>query len=170
MSVLGWSGGDSSHWPNGAGVGFTIYKIFEGPCDLRHTKEALRVRKCPECKFTKALNQFRKGTQSGKCIQCHDEARQRDNRLMREAVISSLGRSCVCCGEIELVFLDIDHIDNDGARERRNTTQATWRLAFKEPERFQILCRNCNWAKHVLRFKGGCPHQRKGKDNHGTAG
>ncbi len=38
---------------------------------------------------------------------------------LRTQVINSYGGSCVCCGETELVFLSIDHINNDGDKHRK---------------------------------------------------
>jgi len=79
---------------------------------------------------------------------------------------------CACCGETELVFLTIDHINNDGADHRRAIGMRQGRYEPKEsaniggngfaywlkkndwPTGFQILCFNCNWAKS----HGGCPH------------
>jgi hypothetical protein len=90
------------------------------------------------------------------CHQCRREAARDRARATRQAVLNLLGGACACCGEAEYVFLDIDHVNDDGARERRRTASATWRIALVEPERFQVLCRNCNWAK----FQGGCPHSR----------
>lgn len=89
------------------------------------------------------------------CVQCRRERAAGERRALRQAVLDLLGGSCACCGESEYVFLDIDHINDDGAEERRRTKVATWRLALVEPTRFQVLCRNCNWAK----FQGGCPHR-----------
>lgn len=71
--------------------------------------------------------------------------------------------TCACCGETELVFLAIDHIDNNGAEHRRSLSPDAPRSVhvIRElarqgwPEGFQVLCSNCNWAKHVL---GACPH------------
>lgn len=111
------------------------------------------MKKCNTCKFMKDDSLFGKGVY--KCADCRKASQKEDRDLMRAAVLRTLGSSCVCCGETQQVFLDIDHINNDGAKDRRETSYSTWRMAFKEPERFQLLCRNCNWAKHL----GGCPHQ-----------
>jgi hypothetical protein len=113
--------------------------------------------KCPSCKFTKPVDAFPKRIKVSKCNDCIAKDRKKDRNDMRAAVLRTLGSTCVCCGEIEQVFLDIDHINNDGWKDRKETSYVTWRLAFKEPERFQLLCRNCNWAKHM----GGCPHQKR---------
>lgn len=112
------------------------------------------MRKCPGCRFQKADTEF---TSEGAvtCVQCRDTRRKEERRALRRAVLDILGGLCACCGETEYVFLDIDHVNDDGAAERRRTNVATWRLALVEPARFQVLCRNCNWAK----FQGGCPHR-----------
>ena len=85
-----------------------------------------------------------------------DRRRRRKRRL---EVLSAYGNHCVCCGETIKVFLDIDHINNDGATHRQKIGSGSygfyvWLKRYDYPEGFQILCRNCNWAK----AKGGCPH------------
>ncbi len=72
------------------------------------------------------------------------------------------GYKCACCGETELIFLSIDHINNDGAEHRKAIGNSTYKLYkwLKEndyPKGFQILCMNCNWGKK--RNKGVCPHK-----------
>jgi hypothetical protein len=108
------------------------------------------MRKCPECKFSKPDDEFPERGEN--CRQCRREQASLTRRFTREAVLRKLGGQCVCCGEREYVFLDLDHVNNDGSKDRK---KATWRLALREPHRFQILCRNCNWGK----YRGGCPHQ-----------
>jgi hypothetical protein len=83
---------------------------------------------------------------------------------LRRAVFEGYGNKCACCGESNSAFLQLDHVQNDGAAERRHLTginkrnTATYRKAVKEnfPDRYQLLCANCNWGK---RMNGGiCPH------------
>lgn len=69
---------------------------------------------------------------------------------------------CQCCGESEYKFLCIDHINNDGAKDRKdNETHASgyaFYLRLKNsgyPTNIQILCYNCNMAKGI---HGKCPH------------
>jgi hypothetical protein len=113
------------------------------------------VRKCPGCKFMKADSEFT-SEKAVTCVQCRRERAAGERRALRQAVLDLLGGRCACCGVSEYVFLDIDHINDDGAEDRRRAKGvATWRLALVEPQRFQVLCRNCNWAK----FQGGCPHR-----------
>lgn len=81
-------------------------------------------------------------------------------RQLREAAIAHYGGHCSCCGESRYEFLTIDHIENDGAEHRRTVVSSRsicfWLKQNGYPEGFQVLCWNCNTAKH---FHGGCPHQ-----------
>jgi len=68
---------------------------------------------------------------------------------------------CACCGVEGIVFLTLDHINNDGAQKRREHGSKGgvhyYRKLIREgfPEGYQTLCWNCNAAK----VYGACPHQ-----------
>lgn len=68
--------------------------------------------------------------------------------------------SCECCGETCIEFLSIDHINNDGAKHRKEVKSSVhiyrWLLKNKFPEGFRVLCINCNFA---LGHFGYCPHK-----------
>ena len=69
---------------------------------------------------------------------------------------------CNCCGEKEIQFLSIDHINNDGAKHKKTMEGSiiTWLIKNNFPSGFQILCFNCNFAKgHVEDHI--CPHQKQ---------
>lgn len=72
------------------------------------------------------------------------------------------GPKCRCCQESHIEFLEIDHVNGDGASHRKRTPGArsiyTWLRHMKYPPGFQVLCGNCNAAKY--RF-GECPHERE---------
>jgi 5-methylcytosine-specific restriction endonuclease McrA len=57
---------------------------------------------------------------------------------------------CKGCGIENLEVLTIDHIHEDGAAHRKEIGQSVqrWLIANKFPEGFQVLCWNCNNAKH----------------------
>lgn len=82
---------------------------------------------------------------------------------MRAEMILTFGSKCACCGESESLFLQLDHIHNDGHLERKKqrTTYVAWRrlkLNGWPKDRHQLLCANCNFGK---RMNGGiCPHVR----------
>lgn len=76
---------------------------------------------------------------------------------------------CVCCGEKEIDFLCLDHIDNNGAQERKRkkyglgTSFLKWLKVNNYPKnlRLQTMCFNCNMSK---RIQGGvCIHQLRNK-------
>lgn len=78
----------------------------------------------------------------------HDRYKKR--RLM---VINYYGGKCVCCGESIYEFLEIDHIDCGGTKQRiklkrRGTAIVEWIIHNGYPNYFQILCANCNRAKN----------------------
>jgi len=99
------------------------------------------------------------------------------NRLKtRQEYVDAYGGCCACCGEVELLFLTLDHVNGDGADHRRQyearvglgtnkrTSGFAQKMIIKElkdagwPQdgRFRILCWNCQWG---TRYPGGCPHQ-----------
>jgi hypothetical protein len=75
-------------------------------------------------------------------------------------VFAHYGRRCACCGETEQAFLTVDHINNDGAKHRRELGKGLalrgWIVKHNWPKIFQILCWNCNCAKWRV---GICPHE-----------
>jgi len=74
--------------------------------------------------------------------------------------IEAYGGKCKCCSEERMVFLCVDHINNDGnihrkkLKTRGGSQMYLWLIGNDFPEGFQVLCMNCNHAK---RF-GICPH------------
>ncbi len=78
----------------------------------------------------------------------------------KDLVFDFYGRICNCCGEIEQVFLTIDHVNNDGSEDRKMNYigHRLYQKIVTEnfPDKYQILCMNCNWAKRY----GECPHKK----------
>ena len=66
---------------------------------------------------------------------------------------------CACCGETEMSFLVLDHINNNGADERKkigNGNVFSWIIRNGFPSGYQVLCANCNTSK--LKNGGICIH------------
>lgn len=85
---------------------------------------------------------------------------RRYQQKLRKDVIERYGGRCICCGEVELVFLAIDHINGGGSKHRREVAGFgsqfyRWLRDNDFPEGFQVLCHNCNFAKRM----GACPHK-----------
>ena len=85
------------------------------------------------------------------------------SNALKAEMLEHYGETCICCGEIEPVFLTLDHIAGDGADHRRSlskwkTTGARFYAKLRSlgwPVGYQTLCWNCNSAKHIF---GSCPH------------
>ena len=99
------------------------------------------------------------------CQSCADRRREADRRLritMRKRVYNAYGgQVCACCGETTYAFLTIDHINGGGRKHREEIGDSSksllkWLIGNDFPDGFQVLCFNCNRAKHDL---GICPHK-----------
>ncbi len=103
-----------------------------------------------------------------------DPQRYRDcankySKKVKWIVFNHYGLSCACCGESLYEFLTIDHINNDGAKQRKEifgplhrsgagTAIYKWLIKNNFPEGFQTLCWNCNCGKRIN--NGVCPHKK----------
>lgn len=84
-----------------------------------------------------------------------DKARKK----VRLETIMAYGGKCVNCNIIDTDVLEIDHINNDGAKERKENLFGynLCRKLKKEgypKDRYQLLCRNCNWKKELKHRSG----------------
>ncbi len=85
------------------------------------------------------------------------EAATARRRAMRKQVFDHYGNICVSCGFADHRALQIDHIYNDGAKERKSLggqNVSGWRFydyLIKQglPEGYQTLCANCNMIKQL---------------------
>lgn len=84
------------------------------------------------------------------------------NKQLRDRVVQAYGSACVCCGESEKIFLQFDHVENDGNSHRTKVgvgaTFYRWLEKNNFPKSIQLLCANCNYGKMIN--SGICPHQR----------
>ncbi len=83
-------------------------------------------------------------------------------QTLRKEFYEKYGGKCNCCGEGNWKFLTIDHVQNDGGKERKalsGNSIALYKKALEriDPERYQILCYNCNCGRA---YNGDvCPHK-----------
>lgn len=155
-------------------LGFCIHCNIKIPDGFAGTR-------CPPC-VDKARERNRQRKAQGLCVSCQKrkarEARclcqpcqdKNSAKYQREkaAVYEYYGGyRCACCSETEVSVLTIDHVHNDGNAHRKSlgvsgrgsgtTTLYSWLVKNNFPPGFQILCRNCNWSKHI---RGGeCFHE-----------
>lgn len=68
------------------------------------------------------------------------------------------GNKCVRCGFDDPRALALDHVNDNGAEERRNSHRIQiWVKIIKEgfPDCYQVLCANCNAIKEFERNQNG---------------
>lgn len=99
---------------------------------------------------------------------------RRNREKLKLEVLSHYGGSpprCACCGETDLAFLTISHVNNDGSEHRKGLMNGStrnpmgtvfyhWlkRNDFPSDPPLIVECYNCNCGK---RCNGGvCPHKR----------
>lgn len=134
------------------------------------------VWRCLECERISQSNRYSKHRESGKCISCNSPAlagqlccerhakgnaenRTRSRLERKRAAFLALGGKCAQCGETDWCVLQIDHINGDGAQERRefgsstSYTQYWWDSEsatdgfLENIHKYQLLCANCHVRK-----------------------
>ena len=84
---------------------------------------------------------------------------------LKRAMVNAYGGSCECCGEPEIEFLSLDHVEGRGGEHRKAAGGGTkiWRQLRDsgwpktcEYGRLRILCLNCQGA---TRNGKSCPHE-----------
>lgn len=102
------------------------------------------------------------------CKQVLRDQKKKCRQKLKKSVMSHYGGECSCCGESELAFLTIDHIENNGSEHRKSLPDSKfstgerfyrWLRDNNYPDGFQVLCMNCNFGKHLN--NGVCPHVGK---------
>jgi hypothetical protein len=95
------------------------------------------------------------------CEECASDRNDTERVLAanrRKAVLEHYGLECLCCGEDTYEFLEIDHVNDDGAAHRREVGVSgvyAWLIKNNFPEGFRTLCSNCNMSRGRY---GYCPH------------
>lgn len=126
-------------------------------CDVCRAKDRARRRKerqkgiCNSCGASSAV---------GGCAHCKERRISTHQELKSVVVLAySPNGSCQCCGETDLRFLQIDHINEDGNVHRKTVKASSlysWLKEHNFPNGFQVLCASCNLGKSLN--NGVCPH------------
>lgn len=88
----------------------------------------------------------------------HHKAVNKARVRLRHEMIQRYGKCCSNCGINDVDVLDIDHIENNGAEDRKNNLYGynLYRKLKKQgwpKDNFQLLCKNCNWKKHLSNIR-----------------
>jgi hypothetical protein len=78
-------------------------------------------------------------------------------RSLKQQVLDRYGNTCKFCGYEDIRALQIDHINNNGAEERKapgGQNVSGWRfyhhlVSIGLPDGYQTLCANCNMIKQL---------------------
>jgi len=100
------------------------------------------------------------------CGECHEVRRRSTLKVKLEVMEKYGGARCNCCGESELLFLQMDHLNGNGNQHRKQekiVTMFRWLKKKGFPPGFQVLCANCNYGKRMT--GGECPHRLNTKDS-----
>ena len=139
-------------------------KEFLSSCDFskNRSNKSGHQSQCKKCIRIKYDTGGRREYHTQYNLQNKEQVTEREKQFyknLKREVFDHYGGTCTCCGESHIIFLVIDHINNDGAKHRRNgcgqgADLYRWLKKNDYPSGYQVLCWNCNWAKS----NGGCPH------------
>jgi hypothetical protein len=89
---------------------------------------------------------------SKKRLQYFTHYTSQNYRELKKLVLKKLGNKCKKCGFTDDRVLQVDHVNNDGFKERRNKISGAglYRKVLKDKNNvYQLLCANCNWIKRL---------------------
>lgn len=136
------------------------------------------IHHCKQCIRDKATDWYKNNTvrhklNSKKWVKNNPKERKlivnKSNKITRDTkkqlVISHYSKGtnkCACCGEDEIAFLTIDHINGGGNVQRKTTGSGSsfywWLVKNNFPKGYQVLCYNCNCGRAKTK-DGICPHK-----------
>ena len=97
------------------------------------------------------------------CSRCvKDISRNKRRERRRAEIYKFFNNKCVVCKETNPIYFQIDHVNNDATYSKTGKYKGSVKMAeiLKEPDRFQLMCANCNHAK---RMNGGKIYKPKKK-------
>lgn len=94
----------------------------------------------------------------------HRQRAKEDRNKLRDEFLTEYGGKCQCCGEIEKIFLTLEHINRDGKAHRDSVSGGHTSTGILRDlkrrgwpkDNYELLCFNCNRASWIL---GVCPHR-----------
>lgn len=135
-----------------------VEKLRSNFSDDQRARDGLQAR-CKPCvaEASKARYQKHKDKILAKLSERYAKDKDALNERYRKSKLEAMRHYCygepycVGCGVTNLEVLTIDHVDEDGAEHRkhvRTNRLGEWLRRAGYPEGYQVLCWNCNNAKH----------------------
>ncbi len=123
-----------------------------------HWRKKVRHKLCYDCGLARYRERYKK-VSADIC-----QKRKAYRLKLKQDFVKAYGGKCTCCGENGIEFLTVAHLNNDGAKHRKEIGGSnrlhTWLKQKKYPKGFGVLCFNCNAADY---YYGGCPHKKSFK-------
>lgn len=112
---------------------------------------------CASCGETKLVSEFvlNKARYDGVtvyCYDCHNKKKGEFNRQLRQKINDLLDNKCNHCGLIDSRVFCVDHVNGGGMQDRRDGIRGLSALhkdVIAHPEKYQLLCFNCNQIKKI---------------------
>lgn len=138
--------------------------------------DILTTKWCNKCKAHLPVADFfnNRNDVTGLSTYCANHEREHVkqwNRKRRQKFLQDMGGKCVRCGFDDWRALQVDHIDSDGAEERaekgfRHDSNKWYAHVLAHPERYQLLCANCNTIKKYESDEMPGPKMLRDKPTH----
>lgn len=136
-------------------------EILKKSRQWKYTPSGSKYFASPEFKRKRYANYLKRRSKPGYLEYMRKLRRDWRSRI-RIVCIEEYGKKCVCCGETNVAFLCLDHVNNDGYKLRKHWSWSdAYRWAYKNgfPKGIlQLSCYNCNIARHYTPNKL-CPHK-----------
>ena len=133
-------------------------------CRLKHGRYVAGVHsRREEAGMCKGGGKIEPETGRKRCGPCRKAFRAYRSKIRNIVYAAYGGYVCACCGVTGKAFVTLDHVNNDGARMRRevhgygNWPTILWIRRNGFPDTIQVLCWNCQLGKY--RNGGICPHK-----------
>lgn len=88
----------------------------------------------------------------------HKEVYKASRERLRNDIFTAYGNKCNICGQTQEIYLQIDHINGDGHKHRKESSPSTIYNDIRKEgypkDKYQLLCANC----HLAKTRGVNPH------------
>ena len=133
------------------------------PCHVKRGAKQKQKQFAADPERFRALWRKQQGESRAKYPERYKAKQRRSRQKLRAEMVAAYGGKCSCCGETNIEFLTLEHINNDGAEHRASLgTGGGNKVWFDLKKRgwpkegFTILCWNC----HMATCHGHpCPHK-----------